>query len=151
MSSFAISGRDTLTLNDRVFTDLADGDVSVVTFSNDLTAIKTGKDGNTIYNLNAMGENCELVLRLVRGSDDDKYLNSQILSMKSDFPSFDLITGSFIKKVGDGNGNVTNDEYSLEGGVFKINVGAKENVEGDTESSVAVYTIQFATGNRAMG
>ena len=119
MASFAITGRDTLTINDRVLTDLADGDVSVLTFPNDITSVRTGKNGNTLFNMNQTGNNCDLVLRVVRGSDDDKFFNSLLVKMKSDLPAFELMDGSFIKKVGDGSGNITNDTYALAGAFLK--------------------------------
>ena len=151
MASFAITGRDTLTIDNRVFTDLADSDVSMLTFPNDLTQMKTGKDGNTLFNINQTGNNAELVLRLVRGSDDDKFLNSKFRKMKSNLPEFTLMSGSFVKKIGDGSGNITNDEYSLAGGVFKKAVETKESAEGDTESAVSIYNLSFAQADRALG
>ena len=151
MASFAITGRDTLTIDNRVFTDLADSDVSMLTFPNDLTQMKTGKDGNTLFNINQTGNNAELVLRLVRGSDDDKFLNSKFRKIKSNLPEFTLMSGSFVKKIGDGSGNITNDEYSLAGGVFKKAVETKESAEGDTESAVSIYNLSFAQADRALG
>lgn len=151
MASFAITGRDTLAIKNRVLTDLADGDVSTLTFPNDLTQVKTGKDGNTLFNINQTGNNADLVLRLVRGSDDDKFFNSLFRKMKEDFPAFELMDGSFVKKIGDGSGNITSDEYSLAGGVFKKAVETKESAEGDTESAVSIYNLTFARADRALG
>ena len=38
----------------------------------------------------------------------------------------------------------------LAGGVFKRNVDAKSNAEGDTEQSVSVYRFEFADVQRAV-
>ena len=151
MSTLTITGKDTLTLSDRIFNDLADGDVSTITFPNDLVSLKTGKDGNTLYALNETGKNAEMVIRVVRGSSDDKFLNSLLASMKRDIPSFEVMTGTFVKRLGDGTGVVISDTYNLEGGIFKKEVEAKDNAEGDTEQAVAVYNLTFAKGNRALG
>lgn len=150
MSVVTISGSDTLILNDKVFNDFADGDVSTLTFPNDLTSMKTGKNKNTIYAKNETGNNAQLVLRLVRGSADDIFLQESLSSLNRDFASFQLINGSFVKRLGDGNANIKNDVYLLSGGIFARNVDSKENVEGDTEQAVVVYTINFADANRGI-
>ncbi len=150
MSQFSITGDDTLILNDRVILDLADADSSTITFPNDLTTQKTGKDGNTLFAKNETGRNIEMVLRILRGSNDDKFLNSLLAKMKNDFTGFVLINGTFVKKVGDGKGAVTNDTYEIIGGAFKREVDAKENVEGDTEQAVSVYTLLFSRANRIL-
>ena len=127
----SITGNDTLTLFDRVFVDLADGDTSVITFPNDLGDLKTGKNGNSIYVKNETGSNAEMVLRIVKGSADDKFLQGKLASQNNDFASFVLATGEFVKRFGDGEGTVSRDVYTLTGGIFAKNVDVKENVEGE--------------------
>jgi len=146
----AMSGADTINLNNRVFTDLADGDAVVLTFPNDIANVKTGKNGNSIYGLNESGKQCEIKLRLIRGSSDDKFLNSLLAQQQSNFSGFVLMIGEFIKKLGDGAGNVASDTYITSGGVFTKQVEAKMNVEGDTDQSVSVYTIKFSNGPRVI-
>ena len=150
MNTFAITGKDTLVINDRVFADLADGDTSAITFPNDLLALKSGKDGNSIYARNATGDNAEMVLRVIKGSSDDKFLNSLLIQCRKDLPSFSLLVGSFVKKIGDGEGNVTSENFNLAGGAFRTNVDSKENVEGDTEQGVSIYNLIFARAERAL-
>lgn len=150
MSTVAMSGADTINLNNRVFTDLADGDAVVLTFPNDIANVKTGKNGNSIYGLNESGKQCEIKLRLIRGSSDDKFLNSLLAQQQSNFSGFVLMIGEFIKKLGDGAGNVASDTYITSGGVFTKQVEAKMNVEGDTDQSVSVYTIKFSNGPRVI-
>ncbi len=58
--------------------------------------------------------------------------------------------GQFIKKLGDGAGNVASDTYVLSGGVFSKQVEGKTNVEGEVDQSVAMYTMKFANSPRAI-
>lgn len=150
MATVSLTGADTIVLNDRVLNDVADGDVATLEFPNDLANVKTGKGGNSLYAFNETGRQCELKVRVVRASSDDKVLNSLINNMKSDFSAFTLITGNLVKRSGDGAGKVTSDNYTLSGGIIKKNVNAKSNVEGDTEQSMAEYTIAFANGDRGL-
>ena len=146
----SLVGNDTLQINDRVLLDLADGDVGALTFPNDVMGVKTGKNGNSLYAFNASGLMCELILRIIRGSDDDKYLNTLLLAMIADVPSFILMTSKIVKRVGDGQGDITNDTYALSGGVFTKQVETKSNVEGDTEQSLSIYHFKFTNSPRAI-
>ncbi len=150
MPTIAMSGNDTIIINNRVLADLADGDVGNITFPNDIAAVKTGKNGNSIYGLNETGKNAEVELRVMRGSSDDKFLNGLLSLQGQNFAGFPLMIGQFIKKVGDGFGNITSDIYILSGGVFKKFVEAKSNVEGDTDQSVSVYTFVWSNSPRAI-
>ena len=151
MATVAITGSDTIALNNRVFADLADGDVATLTFPNDIMNVKTGKDGNSIYGFNATGKNAELKLKLIRGSADDKFLNSLLAQQQLNPAGFNLMIGQFIKKVGDGQGNITSDIYICSGGVFTKVPEAKSNVEGDIDQSTVMYTIKFSNAPRAIG
>ena len=150
-NSVSLTGNDTLKLRDRVFADFADADFAALTFPNDIAALKTGKDGNTIYALNETGRQAELVIRVLRGSSDDKILQNLLAAQHNDFPGFVTIEGELVKRVGDGKGNIITDTYLLTGGVFTKNVEVKSNAEGDTEQSVAVYTIGFGNNTRTLG
>ena len=67
-----LTGEDTIILNEAVLTDLADGDVGTLDFPNDIMAMSTGKNKNTIFAKDESGCNAELVIRVPRGSSDDK-------------------------------------------------------------------------------
>lgn len=151
MNSVALTGNDTIILNSRSLTDLSDQDTCSLTFNNNIMEVKTGKNGNSIYTVNSTGENVEVMLRVIRGSNDDKFLNNLLNVQKQSPQTFILMTGEFIKKIGDGQGNVTKDTYLLSGGVFSKNIDAKENVEGDTESAVSVYALMFSKAPRNLG
>jgi len=146
----SLTGADTLILDGRVLADLADGDTAALEFANDLVGMKTGKNGNALYAKNATGQNGALTLRVIRGSADDKYLNSRMSEYIQDSAAFTLIEGEFVKRAGDGDGNVTNDKYKCDGGVIQKIPGAKENQEGDIEQSVTIWQIMFARVRRIM-
>ncbi len=144
MATLALTGSDTMMINNRPLADLADGNCAELTFPNDIASVKTGKNGNSIFGLNEMGKQGELKLRLIRGSADDKFLNSLYAQQQANFSGTILLIGEFIKKLGDGAGNITNDTYISTGGVFSKGIEAKTNVEGEAEQSVAVYTMKFS-------
>lgn len=150
MSTIALSGSDTITINNRVFADLADGNCIEMTFPNDIANVKTGKNGNSIYGLNESGKQCELKVRVVRGSADDKYLNNLLAQQQGNFAGWPLMIGQFIKKIGDGLGNISSDTYIMSGGIFTKQPEAKTNVEGETEQSIAIYTIKFSNAPRVL-
>lgn len=150
MSTIALSGNDTVIINNRSFSDFADGNVAELTFPNDIANVKTGKDGNSIYGLNESGKQAEFKLRLIRGSADDKFLNGLLAQQQLNFAGFPLMTGQFIKKIGNGLGQIQNDTYITSGGVFTKQVEAKSNVEGESEQSVAIYTLKFSNAPRVI-
>lgn len=150
MATQSLTGNDTISIDNIPLVDLGDGDVGSLTYPNELVGVKTGKNGNSIFALNETGDQADLVLRVLRGSKDDKTLNSRLVSMKADFASFVTITGQVIKKVGDGKGNVTNDIYDLSGGVFSKRVETTSNVEGNTDQSLAIYNIKFTNSPRSL-
>lgn len=151
MSIVALTGKDTITINGRNFNDFADGVVAEITFPNDLVQIKTGKGGNTLYGLNNTGRQSELKLRVILASPDDIFLNNLLLTMKSNFAAFALMTGVFVKNVGDGLGNIKTATYVMSGGIFKREVNAMENSDGDPSQSVSEWTLMFSNAPRGIG
>jgi hypothetical protein len=133
-----------------VITDIADGDVAVLEYPNNIAEVKTGKNGNSIYGLNETGKNAELTLRVIRGSADDKYLNQLLVAQQQNFAGTVLMIGEFIKQIGDGAGGIAYDTYITSGGVFMKLVAAKSNVEGDTAQSVCEYKIKFSNAPRTI-
>lgn len=151
MNQVSMTGSDTHKINDRIITDLGDGDVSALTFPNEIATVKTGKNDNSIFALNASGQQAEQSMRVIRGSPDDKFLNNILETQMQNFAGFVLMNGEFVKQVGDGQGNVTADLYICSGGIMSKRVEAKSNVEGDTEQSLAVYSIKWAKAIRVIG
>jgi hypothetical protein len=150
MSTVALSGNDTVMINGRVLTDLATGTPAELTYPNEIASVKTGKNGNSIYGLNESGRQADFKLIIIRGSSDDKFLNSLLSQQQANFAGTVLLIGEFIKKIGDGQGNITNDTYITSGGVFTKQVEGKMNVEGDAEQSIATYSIKFSNAPRVI-
>lgn len=146
----SLTGNDTLVIAGINITDTADGDWFTIAFDNDLANLKRGKNGNAIFAENAMGVVGAATLRLIRGSPDDKAMNSILQQQLQDFAAFELLDGQFTKRVGDGSGNVGGDTGQMSGGIFQRNVDSKSNAEGDTEQSVAIYRLEFANVQRAI-
>ena len=97
--------------------NLADGDVGTLKFPEDFAKVKTGKNGNSIYALNTAGLQADVSVRVLRGSDDDVYLNSLVAAFLFDPPTFPILDGTFVKRIGDGSGTVRSDTYVCGGGV----------------------------------
>lgn len=150
MTTVAMSGNDLFSIDNRVLVDFADGDCVMLTFPNEIANVTTGKNGNSIYGQNETGRQCEVVLRLVRGSNDDKYMNGRLAAQTGNFAAFPLMQGQFIKKIGDGRGNILSDTYVLGGGIFTGQVEGKNNVNGETDQSVSEYKMKFALAPRAL-
>jgi hypothetical protein len=146
--TIALTGNDSIIIDGLPLVDLANGDVGTLTFPNDITSATTGKNGNSIIALNETGKIAELSIRVLRGSSDDKTLNSKFKTMEADLPSFTLLTGSIVKRIGDGISNVVDDTYALSGGTFSKRVETTSNVEGDIEQGVSVYNIRFTNSSR---
>ena len=150
MGAVSLTGKDVCVLNGRVLHDLANGDVVKITFDADLASVEAAKDGNVIYGLNEKGKLASLELHLLQGSSDDRYLNALLASQTSDFSGFILITGSFVKRVGDGNGKIKNVIYNLLGGMIMRFPDASTSTGGDAQQSVAVWKLTFGRNTRAI-
>lgn len=150
MAATALSGNDSVVINNRVLSDLADGDYAMLDYPSAIASVKIGKNNSAIYGQNFTGQRARAALRVVRGSADDKYLLSLLTQQNANFSATVLVIGTFTKLLGDGKGNITNDTYILSGGVFVNNVRGKSSAEGDAMQSVAVYEIDFASAVRAL-
>lgn len=149
MPFFALTGQDTVQIAGRQLRDFGDGNVAELTYPNPIVGVKTGKNGNTVFNVNASGQQAKLKLRLLRGSPDDVFLQTLLAQQLADLPSFPVMPGYFVKRIGDGTGNVSFDTQILAGGVFDKQVEASENVEGATDPALSMYELTFANGKRA--
>ena len=148
--SVALSGDDTIIINSRILKDLGDQNVGELDFPNPISAVKTGKNGNSVYSYNSSGKQSDCKIKVLRGSADDKFLNNLLTQQLANFAGFVLLNGEFIKQIGDGAGNIANDTYIMGGGVFERIPNAKSNVEGDTEQAMITYTIKFTNSPRAI-
>ena len=144
----SLNGNDTISINGILQTDLADGDVGHITFPNEFVTMKPGKNNNTLIAFNAMGQLAELTLRFIRGSVNDQQIYELYRSFVFSPATFNLVEASIVKVIGDGNGNITTDAYTLTGGVPMSVPEVKSNVEGDTEQGVTIWKLRFAMGTR---
>lgn len=149
MATFALTGNDSIILKDIPLNDFADGDIGTLEIPNNIFAMQTGKDGNTIFALDESGNNANLTVRLMMSSPDDKRLNG-LIPKSSSFAETILLTGAVIKQVGDGTGKVSYNTYTLSGGLISKKPNIKTNVNGDASQAVVEYSIMFANGNRSI-
>lgn len=139
----ALTGKDTIALNGVQMNNLGPGDCFVGEFPNDLVKISVGKNGNVAAALDASGQVFETTIDVLRGSPEDIYLIGQLAAIEQDLPSFKMMTGNFVKRIGDGQGGVTQDSYVAANGVVKRKPGVKENVAGDTAQAIRQHRIVF--------
>lgn len=148
-SSYALTGHDTIILNDLPLKDFADGDIGTLEINNDLFAMQTGKNGNTIFAYDEAGRNATLTLRILMSSNDDKRLNG-LVPKHEGFESTILINGSVVKMIGDGSGNISYNTYLLKGGMIQRKPNMTSNVNGETNQAIVEYVIQFADAERSI-
>lgn len=146
----AVAGKDVIIINGQVLTGHADADAIKLDFATPIGQMKVSKDGNSIYSLQSSGIIAKLTLRLIRASFDDVTLNGLLQQWLADPSTFVLMSGSYVKRVGDGKGNVTNEVYQLAGGIFEMIPSAVSNMDGNTEQSVTIYTLLFRNDARLM-
>ncbi len=151
MALMSLVGDDTLLINDRpVHLEFLEGDTATIDFPNELVSLSTGKNKNTIYAKNESGSNFDLTFNVMRGGAVDKFLNGLQIQQNEDWAAFNLMTGAFTKRLGNGQGRVTYDTYMLQGMVFVKPVPTKGNVSGDGEQGKAQYTLRGALAVRAL-
>lgn len=149
MATYALTGDDSIIINDIPLKDFANNDIGTLDLPNNLFDLATGKNGNTIFALDESGNNATLTVRLLMSSADDKRLNGMI-PKSGGFAQTILATGSVVKQIGDGQGNISYNTYVLAGGMVQKKPSIKSNVNADSEQAVIEYVIQFAEANRAI-
>jgi hypothetical protein len=137
----SVTGKDSLIINGTVITGLADANAVDVTPIADIVNIKRGKDGNTMYAKNEEGNRASMTIRLALGCQDDKNLDALLASWQASASDFVLMTGSFYKRTGDGQGGIQTLVYQLTGGVPKAFPQVLTSAEGNIDQSVRMWTI----------
>lgn len=150
MGTLSLLGSDTIKIGERILSDFGSGEVAKISYATELATVKTGKNGNTIFVQNASGFQAMLEVKVIRGSADDKALQSILTSYRSNPTAFVLQNAELAKKIGDGTGVVSSDTYVLTGGIPTKQVEVTSNVEGDTEQGLSAYTFVFAVSDRAI-
>ncbi len=154
MPTVALSGNDTHVINGRVLQDFGDGNVAYLTFPNNVAAIKTGKNGNSLYALNTTGFQANLKYRILRGSADDQFFNNLYnlsYAPGQNFAATVLMQGAFVKNMGDGTGFIIQDTYTVIGGIFVKAPEALTNPEGSNEQNLTMWEIMFSNTSRVIG
>ena len=150
MATFSLYGADTISINNKLLKDFGHGEVAKISFPNELSTLKTGKNGNTIIVQNASGFQATLEIKVIRGSADDKYLNTQMNVWRNTPTLYVLDYVELVKKIGDGSGLEGSDTYLLKGGVPSKQVEVVSNVEGEVEQGLSVYTWVFSANVRSI-
>lgn len=153
MATTILTGRDTIVIDGRVIVELVGmGAGATLRHPNTLANMTTGKNGATVVAENSQGINAELELHVLRGSSDDKFLNSRMSNQRIDLTNFPLLNASVVKQLGSGVAGVspTRDVYTLEGGFFVQNVDTEVSFDGSTEQGVSIYMLQFASSKRSL-
>lgn len=149
MTTYALTGNDSIIINDIPVKDFADNTIGTLEVPNDLFAMSTGKNGNTIFALDEKGNNATLTLRILMSSGDDKRFNGMI-PQSENFASTVLANGSVVKQVGDGAGNISYNTYLLRGGMISKKPAISSDVAGNTDQAVVEYIFQFAQAERSI-
>lgn len=152
--SDAYTAVDTICLEDYngkwILSDLSDGTCAELTAPNELSAITTGYSGNCLGSHNEPGRQRELTLRLVKGSLDDKRLNSNYNLWKDRSDSFVPLRGYFTKLIKNSYGADTVDTVECYFGLPSGQPTQATITDGNTEQVVSVYTIRFGNSKRVM-
>lgn len=135
---------------DWILSDFADGTVAELSAPNELSAITTGYNGNSLGSHNEPGRQRDLTIRLVKGSSDDKRLNASYNLWKNRDRSFKPLSMSFTKNIAHSDGSITNDKVSCYFGLPTGQPSQVTDTAGNTEQVVSIYTIRFGNSERSM-
>jgi len=138
---------DTLTLFGRTINDLMDGEVFNVTYPEARGTLKVGKNENSIFSKSAQGVKTSLIIRILKSSPDDLFLNGKVNEQED--PNSLFIEGTTDKLFSDGQGNIRHEVFELEAGVFIKSPGTLSDADGaNTDQAVAIYEMEFSKATR---
>lgn len=150
-NAVSMTGDDTVIIGGQLLTDFAIGVVAEITFPEDLVKVTRGKNGNTVYALNNQGYQSEVKLKILLGGPNDAFFNAQYTAINTSFSGYTLLSGVFIKNVGDGQGNIRPVTYLMSGGIIKKAPMAQSVAEGSPEQSLVEWDLVFANNGRQVG
>ncbi len=169
---------DSVAINGRIFSDFPDGDIAILELPNELAEIKKDKNGKSIFAFKKTGSIVNFALRILKGSEDDRFLNTLLSAQNLNPNNFILLSGRFSKVITVANSDsltvglstyvdkkrgviaekyriytpaTATDTYLLNDGVFLKNPSLRGNTEGDVQTLVTEYHLQFATCIRTLG
>lgn len=150
----AYTARDVIDCTDYsgswVLADFAEGTVAELSAPNELSSMTTGYNGNSLAAHNEPGRQCELTIRLVKGSKDDKRFNEFYTMWKNRDLRFRPITMTFTKYVAHSDGSMTNDKVSCYAGFPAGQPVQSTDTAGNIEQVVSVYMIRFGDSERSL-
>lgn len=134
------SANTTVTINGRVFTDLAQGDAVKIEFPNEKSSKTKGINRSSVIKKRMDGNEANVTVLVLKASADDVFLNN-ILNQSELIILDGSIKTNFTR---DGVAGV--DSYALENGTLVIHPeDTKNNVDGD---EVMSYKINFVSAIR---
>jgi hypothetical protein len=149
MSAVALTGADTCIMFARSFTDFGKGDVVKIDYENDFVKVEQGKNGNTVYTTDNSGKVVKITMKLIRGSPDDQFMSYMLSLALADLPTFVLGDGTFVKRIGQGDGSVVFDTYTL-GGISPVRLqDAMENTDGEPDQAQVTFILKAASSPRS--
>ena len=147
----SITGQDTLTIDGVPINDWFDANCGEYTYSGEIAKMKKGKNGNTIVAMDETGNVMDIKIRLLASSTDDARFQEKLTGFVQNPTGFVGMSGTLVKRYGDGTGNAKKITYVLSFGIFSKNIDATTNSEGDANQGVAIYVLKFGTANRVIG
>lgn len=133
-----------------VLSDFADGTVAELSAPNELSALTTGYNGNSLGAHNEPGRQRECTLRIVKAGSDDKRLNKNYNMWKNRDMRFRPLKATFTKNVGHSDGTITKDTVECFFGLPTGQPTQMMDMAGNTEQVVSVYMIRFGNSERSM-
>lgn len=136
-------GKDNFTLdNISAANSLANGDVITIAPDGALNNKMITYGGQQVIAEDRNGLAHTLTIRPLVGSELDRHLLAKYAEYKEDSPSYSAMTGTATRRLGDGAGNVMNDDFVLTEMVFANSPSnATINTEGSVDQAVREYTI----------
>lgn len=144
MSNVVTVGVDTTTLvlNGRALSAFAAGDIMTLTPEADKTSQVNGSNGGVSISARADGDVYTLLMRLLRYSDDDVFMNAQLNN------STPVVFQGSLKQDFTRDGVSFKESWSLQNGSITASPTMTYN---DTDgNAVTEYTIKFRTAKRSL-
>lgn len=148
------TAQDTIIVEDYqsewILSDFADGTVAELSAPNEISAMTTGYNGNSLGAHNEPGRQRECTLRIVKAGSDDKRLNKNYNMWKNRDMNFKPLTMTFVKNIGHGDGTITKDTVECYFGLPTGQPTQMVDVAGNTEQVVSIYMLRFGNSERSM-
>ena len=150
MAAIALTGDDSLNLMGHEFSEFASGNWFEMNPLTDAWSLSMGMGGNIHANYNIEGEIWGGMLRIIRGGNDDKFLNSYLQSSRINPIGMVMLAGVLTKRIGHGTGKISYERWVLKNGVYQRHVGITSAASGDAEVALTQYSFIFPAPIRAI-